>query len=92
MKNIVLTLAFFLLSTPSALAEIMITNQDYRNYSATIAMYFSSSIQVVIGANTEASYPCKNQCVIHLLGLYSQALSVKENAVIIIRGGVVTIK
>ena len=92
MKNIILTLAFFLLSTPSALAEITISNQDDRNYPATIAMYFSSPIQVLIAANTEASYPCKNQCVVHLLGLYSQAISVKEDAVVIIRGGVVTIK
>jgi hypothetical protein len=92
MKNIILTLAFFLLSTPSALAEIVINNQDDRNYPATIAMYFSSPIQVLIAANTNRSYPCKNQCVINLLGLYSQSISVKENAVVTIRGGVVTIK
>jgi hypothetical protein len=92
MKNIILTLAFFLLSTPSALAEIMISNQDDRNYPATIAMYFSSPIQLNIDANSEESYPCKTQCVLHLLGLYSQAITVKENAVVIIRGGIVTVK
>lgn len=89
MKQIILALGFVCLGAQTALADIVIKNQDERNYTLTVYGFFTTPIQIALDSNSEILAGCNKRCAIKLGE--STAIPVNQGALVRIRGGVITI-
>jgi len=89
MKPFLFALGFVCLGAQTALADIVIKNQDERNYTVTVYGYFTTPTQMAVDSNSEILAGCNKRCAIKLGE--STAIPVNEGALVRIRGGVITI-